>query len=627
MAIIALKEVYFGFGGPPLLEDISFQIEKSERVCLLGRNGCGKSTLLGLITGRLKPTKGEIAAQPQLRIGMLDQSVPQNTAGSVFDVVAEGLGHAGKLLASYHNLAHQLSFKFGDKENAQLLKIHNELDRTNSWNKLNVVETVISQISLDADAEFSELSAGLKRRVLLARALAAEPDLLILDEPTNHLDTEAITWIEDFLLRCGKTLLFVTHDRKFLKKLSTRILEIDRGSLFNWDCSYDEYLKRKDQLLAAEQQHWNLFDKKLAEEERWIRQSIRARRTRNEGRVKKLKMLRQERSQRRTLDGVVKIEINKAERSGELIVKTENVNFAYDPNSPTVISDLSTAIFRGDRIGIIGPNGIGKTTLLKLLLGHIPPTSGKIQLGTNVQCAYFDQLHGQLNLEKDLAENIGQGYTTVTINGRKKQVVSYLMDFMFTAQKAKSPVHNLSGGERNRLQLAKLFTQPSNVLILDEPTNDLDIETLELMEEMLIDYPGTVLVVSHDRAFLNNVVTGTLVLEGNGRVKEYAGGYDDWLVQRKEAPKEQAAAKEQKQHSPKPNQAKLSYMQNRELQKLPDMIAELEQQIAQLHEKMGDPSFYKQDSRTISRTNARLEKLQTDLAIAFIRWEELAALE
>jgi len=630
MPLISMRNIRFGFGGPLLLKGIDFQLNPAERVCLLGRNGSGKSTFLRLLRGELEIDGGEIMRQPQLRIGMLDQSVPQKIKSKVFDVVTEGLGEAWELLSEYHSLAHENADGKDDEANARLIRLHNELDRSDSWKKINVVETAISQVSVDAEAQFSELSAGLKRRVLLARALATEPDILILDEPTNHLDIESIRWIEDFLLRCGKTLLFVTHDRKFLKKLSTRIIEIDRGRLFNWDCSYEDYLKRKVEIFAAEQKHWGLFDKKLAEEERWIRKGIQARRTRNEGRVKALKKMRQVRSQRRNLDGLVRIEVNKAERSGELVAKAEGVSFAYDnKESAPIIRDLDAAIIRGDRIGVIGPNGIGKTTLLKLLLGELAATSGKSKLGTNVQCAYFDQLHGQLDVEKSLVENIGEGYDTVTINGRKKQVIAYLMDFMFEPDKIKSPVFNLSGGERNRLQLAKMFTHPSNVLVLDEPTNDLDIETLELLEEMLIEYPGTVLVVSHDRAFLNNIVTSTFVMEGQGQVKEYAGGYDDWLVQRKdiEEVREEKSANKKASRLKTPKSVKLTYNQERELEKLPCVIEKLEKQIASLHKKMAEPAFYKQNGEIIAETNTNLDELESELANAYSRWEELAAIE
>ncbi len=631
MPLIAMRNVNFRFSGPYLLAEADFQLEAGERVCLLGRNGCGKSTFLRLLRGRLTPETGEIIRQNHLRIGMLEQTVEQKSAQTVFDVVAQGLGRAGKLLAEYHSLAHK-NKESDQKENSMLIQLGNKLDQAGDWNKLNVAKTVISQIGLDPDASFNQLSAGLKRRVLLAKALAAEPDLLILDEPTNHLDIEAIGWMEDFLLKLGKTLLFVTHDRRFLKKLATRIIELDRGRIFSYDCGYEEYLKRREQHLAAEEKHRKLFDKKLAQEERWIRQGVRERRKRNEGRVKALIKMRQQRAQRRNLEGLANIQINQAERSGDLVVKASKVDFAYDNCNTKIVDQLDTIITRGDRIGIIGPNGSGKTTLLKLLLGHLSPSAGNVRLGKNVQCAYFDQLHGQLDSDKSIWENIGQGYDTVTINGRKKHVISYLMDFLFLPDKVKMPVSDLSGGERNRLQIAKMFTQPSNVLVLDEPTNDLDIETLELLEEMLIEYPGTVLLVSHDRVFLNNVVTSTLVLEGQGRVKEYAGGYDDWLAQRAPAPDETKQSKSnelKKAKQPRKNQnqpKKLSYMQARKLQELPDTIEKLEKQIELLHDKMAEPSFYKQPGSTIARTKSRVEKLQNQLEQAYDQWETLEAL-
>lgn len=621
MPLIAMRDVNFSFGGPPLLEGINLLIEPGERVSLLGRNGCGKSTLLRILQGELSIDSGEITRQPRLHTAMLDQSVPQQTTGKVFDVVAQGLGPAGSMLAKYHHIAHDTP----DAED-QLNKLHDDLERTDAWKKLSVIEKVISQVAVDPEAEFSELSAGLKRRVLLAKALASEPNLLILDEPTNHLDIDAIAWVEDFLTRSGTALLFVTHDRAFLKKLSTRIFEIDRGQLTSYNCGYQEYLKRKQQLLDAEQSQWDQFDKKLAEEERWIRKGIQARRVRNEGRVRSLMKMRETRSQRRTLDGRVKIEINAAKRTGQLVADAKDVSFAYN-DEPPIIRNLNTTVMRGDRIGIIGPNGSGKTTLLRLLLGELNAESGNIKLGTNVQCAYFDQLHGQLDPDKTLVENIGEGSTTVTVNGKTKQVMAYLQDFMFTPYKSRALVSTLSGGERNRLQIAKVFTVPSNVLILDEPTNDLDIETLELLEEMLTEYPGTVLIVSHDRAFLNNIITSTLVLEGEGIVKEYAGGYDDWLRQRKVAQTVTQETAPAKPKRIKEKTKKLSYHQKQELEALPEKIETLELNIAVLHEKMADPTFYKQDSETITKTNTELAELDTQLATAYTKWEQLAALE
>ena len=625
MPLIAMRDVKFGFTDPPLLEDVNFRIEPAERLCLLGRNGCGKSTLLRLITGDLEPLDGEITRQPNLRIAMLSQTVPQNITGKVFDVVAQGAGDAGKLLLEYHNLSHNTS---GTHDNDRLNQLHNEIDKTDAWKKLNTIETVLSMTGIDPEIQFSDLSAGLKRRALTAKALAAEPDLLILDEPTNHLDINSITWLEDFLIRSQKALLFVTHDRRFLKNISTRIVELDRGKLFNWNCNYDDYLKRKDQLLSAEKSQWNQFDKKLTTEEGWLRQGVKARRTRNEGRVKSLMKMRETRDQRRTQQAGPRLKINAAGRSGNIVVKTQALDFSYDRSQTNpIIKDLTTTIIRNDRIGIIGPNGQGKTTLLKLLLGKLAPTNGTIKHGTNVEYAYFDQLHGQLDSDKSLLDNIGEGYGSVIVNGRPKHVFAYLADFLFPPEQAKQLVSSLSGGERNRLQIAKLFTQPANVLVLDEPTNDLDVETLELLEDMLIEYPGTVLLVSHDRAFLNNVVTSTLVLEGDGKVTEYVGGYDDWIRQRRQIETEQPQKKSAKKKSarpPKTKPLKLTFNQQREFDALPELIEDLEAQIAAFHDKMADPSFYKQDGAVIAEENAKLDSLDARLATAYARWEKLA---
>ena len=634
MSLIAMKDVEFSFGGPALLEDINFQISAMERVCLLGRNGCGKSTFLNLLEGRFKADCGEITREPQLRVAMFNQSVPENVSGKVYDVVAYGLGKAGELIVEYHKVYNQLERnEKTDAAEERLKQLHHELEKVDAWKKLNVIEKVISQVNIDSEAEFSELSAGLKRRVLLARALAKEPDLLILDEPTNHLDVDSIVWLEEFLLRFGKAILFVTHDRKFIRKLSTRIIEIDRGQLFNWDCGYDKYLERKQESLDAEQSQWERFGKKLAQEEVWIRKGIQGRRTRDEGRVRALEKMRELNKQRRNVDGQIKIEVNESQRSGNLVVETKGVEFAYDTgedeSSSAIIHDFTTTIIRGDRVGIIGSNGTGKTTLLRVLLGELAITKGKIRIGTNVQCAYFDQLHGQLDGSKTVYENIGQGYDTVTVNGRSRQVVGYLSDFMFTPEKTRALVSSLSGGERNRLQIAKVFTQPSNVLVLDEPTNDLDVETLELLEEMLMEYKGTVLLVSHDRAFLNNVVTSMFVLEGDGVVREYAGGYDSWLRQRQalEAAKEKPVEKTKKVRSAKTKSTKLNNKQRRELEELPGTIEKLEKQIAALHQKMAEPAFYKQDAEIISEARANLEKFEAGLESAYARWEQLEAIE
>jgi ATP-binding cassette subfamily F protein uup len=622
MPLLSLRDVQFSFGGPPLLQGIDFQIEPAERVCLLGRNGTGKSTLLRLIKGDLEPNSGEITYHNNLTIAMLTQTVPQDVKGKVFDVVASGLGTAGQLLIEYHNICHETS----DPE--RLNQLHHDIDGANAWQKLNLIETALTRTDVDPEMQFSDLSAGLKRRVLMARALATEPDLLILDEPTNHLDIDSIGWMEEFLLRSSIALLFVTHDRRFLKEISTRIIEVDHGQLFNWDCDYDDYLKRKEDLANAEHKHQGQFDKKLSEEESWLRQGVKARRKRNQGRLKELLDMRLKRSQRQKQNTGVKIEVNAAERSGNIVFKAEKVNFAYDETSQPIINNFTTTILRGDRIGIIGANGQGKTTLLRLLIGELSGQQGQIDHGTNVQYAYFDQLHSQLDPNKTLLENIGEGYDTVTVNGRQKHVFAYLADFLFDTSQIKQLVSTLSGGERNRLQMAKVFTQPSNVLVLDEPTNDLDIETLELLEDMLIEYPGTVLLVSHDRSFLNNIVTSTLVLEAEGAVAEYVGGYDDWIRQRRQVSSEPLAKKIERKPKPaKSNTPKLSYKQKRELEELPEIIDKLEKQIESLHEEMAKSEFYKQDPAHITQTNDELQSLDEKLADAYARWEKLAAIE
>ena len=496
------------------------------------------------------------------------------------------------------------------------------------------VERVLSLMNLPEGAECAELSVGMKRRVLLARALVREPDLLLLDEPTNHLDIEAITWLEDFLLRYEKGLMLITHDRMFLRKLATRIVDIDRGRLTSWSCDHATYLERKGAALEAEAQQQALFDKRLAQEEAWIRTGIKARRTRNEGRVRALERLREVRRERRERPGEVRIPVNEAERSGRMVIETKEATFAYTPDQPPVIRGLTTLITRGDKIGIIGPNGSGKTTLLRLLLGELPPTAGSVRHGTRLEVSYFDQLHAQLDEEKTARENVvGEG-DRITVAGRTRHVVGYLEDFLFSSEQANRAVKYLSGGERNRLLLARLFTRPSNVLVLDEPTNDLDLETLELLEELLAEYQGTVLLVSHDREFLNNVVSGTLVLDGTGAVKEFAGGYDDWLWQSKadadaapapEAPPAKEAAKSSRQdREPRADRPrKLSFKEQRELEALPARIAELEAEQSQLHRDMADPAFYRQPAAAIAEAKARLATVESDLTAAYARWETL----
>ncbi|MDR3639153.1 MAG: ATP-binding cassette domain-containing protein, partial [Isosphaeraceae bacterium] len=584
------RNVSLAFGGPRLLDQVTFQVERGERVCVLGRNGEGKSTLLRLIHGELTPDDGEVVRQQGLRLARLAQEVPQGQVGSVAEVVADGLDDAHAELGAHDHR----------------------------------VDAVISRMGLDGDARFEDLSSGMKRRVLLARALVNEPDVLLLDEPTNHLDIDAIRWLEEFLLRSGPTLLFVTHDRALLGRLATRIIELDRGSLFDWSCDYATFLKRKEERLAAEERQNALFDKKLAQEEVWIRKGIEARRTRNEGRVRALKAMRDARQQRRDKQGSARVLAQEAERSGMLVIEAKGVAFGYDGRP--VIQELSTALMRGDKVGIIGPNGAGKTTLLRLLLGELAPQSGTIRQGTNLEVAYFDQLKAVLEPEKTVQQNVSE-YDTIPINGQHRHVIGYLQDFLFPPERSRTLAKYLSGGERSRLLLAKLFTKPSNVLVLDEPTNDLDLETLELLESLLVEYQGTVLLVSHDRAFLNDVATSTLVIEEGGRVREYDGGYDDYLRQRPPStpdetrPAQTSAASPPQVPADRPR--KLSYKEKRELETLPGRIEELDLALRALHESMADPAYYRRDGDAIANDKARLETLERDLAEAYERWETL----
>ncbi len=607
MALLSLRSVSVAFGGPPLLDGINLQLEAGERLCLMGRNGTGKSTLLRLISGEINPDGGEIFRQQGLKVALVSQEIPQGLAGTVFDVVAGGT-EAGLVDP-------------GDAD---------------GWRHHQAVERVVSRLKLDAEAPFDTLSGGTKRRAMLARALASEPDILLLDEPTNHLDIESIEWLEGFLLKQVKTLLFVTHDRAFARRISNRVAELDRGNLYAFDCGYDAFVARREELLAAEVTRQALFDKKLAEEEVWVRQGIKARRTRNEGRVRALQELRKERAARRTRVGTAKIQIQDAERSGRLVVEAQGATFGY--GGRPVIGNLTTTIISGDKVGIIGPNGSGKTTLLRLLLGELAPQQGHMKLGSRLEVLYFDQLRDKLDLDKSVQENVGEGNDTVTINGRPRHIIGYLQDFLFTPERARSPVRILSGGERNRLLLAKLFTKPSNVLVMDEPTNDLDVETLDLLEELLQEYAGTLLLVSHDREFLNNVVTSTLVLSGGGEVQEYVGGYDDWLrqaaavaehekakaariaPQAKDA-RDKAAAAHPAAQQAKPK--KLTYKEIRELEALPERINELELEKETLLVTLADPNFYRTAKDAVAKLTARLALLEQELAEAYRRWEEL----
>ena len=630
MALVSLYDIEMNFGKAPVLDRVCLQIEPGERVCLIGRNGEGKSTLMSIINGQLEPVAGRIVRQPGLKVALLDQKVPTHLSGTVYQEVSRGLGRRGQLLQDYHEVSRRLTAGQTPELLAKLDRIQHAIEAEGAWHVHQIVETAISHLKLDPDADVATLSAGLKRRVLLAQALAGEPDLLMLDEPTNHLDIDSILWLEKFLEEFAGTILFVTHDRMFLRKLSTRILDLDRGRLTSWQCSYDEYMVRKQAQLDAEAVQNRQFDKKLAQEEAWIRTGIKARRTRNEGRVRALEKMRQQYRARRTLIGKVRMQAQAAALSGDRVIDANGVSFAYGKDSPRIIDNFTAVVMRGDKIGVIGPNGSGKTTLLKVLLGELPTTDGTLRLGTNLEIAYFDQLHAQLDENKTVWENVADGYSSITINGQGRHVVGYLQDFLFSPQQAKSLVSTLSGGERNRLLLARLFAKPSNVLVLDEPTNDLDMETLELLEELLIDYTGTVLLVSHDRAFLNNVVTGTFVMEGGGKVKEYAGGYDDWLLQRPQptSPAQPEEPKTVRMRPDKPaDKKKLTYKEQKELEALPARIETLEKELADLHSQMADAAFYKQTPDKIAAVAARTQTIDAELTAAYARWEELESVQ
>ena len=628
MALISLRNITLAFGGPPIFDGINLQIEPGDRLCLLGRNGTGKSTLLKLINGDFPPEGGEIVRQQGLRVALVSQEVPLGLEGSVFDVVASGMGNASSLLAEYHQVAHRLSEEGGEELLSKLEELQHKLEESGGWSLHQEVERLLKRLSLDTDEQFTALSGGTKRRVLMARALVSSPDILMLDEPTNHLDIDTICWLEDFLLKNVTTVLFVTHDRAFARRLANRVAELDRGRIYAFNCGYDQFVERREALLEAEITRQALFDKKLAEEEVWVRKGIKARRTRNEGRVRALKQLREERRQRRERQGTARIQMQEAERSGVLVAEAEAVSFAYD--AKPIIRDLTTTIMRGDRVGIVGPNGSGKTTLLRLLLGELTPQGGTIKLGSRQEVLYFDQMREQLDLNKSVQENVGEGNDTIIINGKPRHIIGYLQDFLFSPERTRSPVSILSGGERNRLLLAKLFTKPSNILVMDEPTNDLDAETLDLLEDLLLEYSGTLLLVSHDREFLNNVVTSTLVVGDDGQVREFVGGYDDWLRQvAAEAPTAPAPPKSapEKARPQRERVRKLSFKEERELEALPDLIAGLEEEQEQLHGQLSDPEFYKSAGAEVARINARLVELERELAGAYERWEELEALK
>ncbi len=622
MPLLSFDRVSVAFGLQRLLDQATFEVEAGERVCLIGRNGAGKSTLLKIVDGEVTPDGGDVWRQPGLKIARLAQELPFAEDATVFEVVAAGLAEAGRLLAEYHHVSHRVA------ESTTLLKrmeqLQHEIEVLDAWSLHQRVDHMLSRLELSPDRRLDELSGGWKRRVALAQALVGEPDLLLLDEPTNHLDVEVIQWLEDQLLDFRGGVLFVTHDRALLVRLATRILELDRGALTSWPGNYPSFLEKKAAALEEEERHDALFDKKLAQEEAWIRRGIKARRTRNEGRVRALEAMREERKRRREQQGKARFSVDESQASGKLVIEARDVSYGW--NDQPIVQSFSLRVMRGDRIGLLGPNGVGKTTLLKLVLGQLEPTSGSVRLGTKLEVAYYDQLRDQLELEKTVLENVSQGRDYMEIQGERRHVIGYLQDFLFSPERARTPVAALSGGERNRLLLARLFSQPANLLVLDEPTNDLDIETLELLEELLVAYRGTLLLVSHDRAFLDNVVTSTLVFEGDARVTEYVGGYGDWLRQRRPAA---AAAPKPAPNAPAPVAApracKQSYKDRRELEQVPARIEALETEQTALIERASQPELYKGDPAEQARVRDRLAAIDVELEAAYARWHELEA--
>ncbi len=625
MGLVRLHDVSIGFGGPLLLDGVSLQIEPGEKIGLLGRNGSGKSTLMKLLAGQILADSGTVDRN-SVNISMLPQDVPANMPGTVYDVVAMGGTEHARLLTEYHDLTARIARSNEESLIRALEHVQHEIETSGAWHYHQRIKTVIERTSLDENAVFESLSAGMKRRVFLAKALLNEPDLLLLDEPTNHLDISTILWLEEFLIKYEKTLMFVTHDRAFLQRLATRIVEIDRGRLTVYSCNYRTYLERRQALIDAKERQWSEFDKKLAREEVWVRQGVKARRTREEGRVRALVQMREERAKRQEQTGICRFSIEEAQRTGRMVVDADGISFAW--SRKRIINGFSTTIIRGDRVGIIGPNGCGKTTLLKILLGELMPEEGNLRLGTNIQAAYFDQLRSQLDEDRTLRENLSDGNDMIITGNGSRHVVGYLQDFLFPPERTMSPVRSLSGGERNRLLLAKLFIVPSNVLVLDEPTNDLDAETLELLEDRLLEYNGTILMVSHDREFLNNVVTSTIVFEDSGLLEEYVGGYDDWLrqsaVPAPVVPVERAQKKEKRPQEKK----KLSFKETKELESLPSMIEALEEEKLQLMQTLNSPDLYAgRDLSVIHTANERWKAIENELDAAYRRWEELEQLQ
>jgi len=625
MPLVTLDHVSIAYGHEPLVDDAGLQIDRGERVCLIGRNGSGKTTLLRIVSGELDPDAGQRWAQPGVRVARLEQDVPLDTTDTVFEVVAEGLGELRALVLDYHHAAVDVGRDASPRALERLADLQHQLERLDGWRVEQRVETVLARLQLPAESRVDTLSGGWRRRVLLARALVNQPDLLVLDEPTNHLDIDAIRWLETLLADYPGAVLFVTHDRAFLERLATRILELDRGTLTSWPGDYATYLRRKEASLADEATAQDKFDKKLAQEEVWLRRGIKARRTRDEGRVRALMAMREERARRRAQIGEVTLSASLADPTGKMVFEAAGVDIGF--GGRPVVRNFSCRIMRGDRIGLIGPNGSGKTTLLRLLIGEIAPDAGEVRTGANVQVAYFDQQREQLDPDSAVVDVVGEGNDVVTVNGETRHVIGYLGDFLFPRERARSPVKALSGGERNRLLLARLFTRPANVLVLDEPTNDLDIETLELLESLLAEWRGTLLLVSHDRRFLDNVVTSTLALEGDGYVREYVGGYADWERQRAlpapSAEEPRPAVASRTRTSTPALKARLSYNEQRELGQLPARIAALEAEQASLQAEIHAPDFYTRPPDRIAEAMARLDALGHELLDAYARWDDL----
>lgn len=636
MALISLTNGYLSFSDAPLLDHAELHIEPNERVCLVGRNGAGKSTLLKIIAGDVLMDDGKIQYEKDLVVSRLEQDPPRNAQGNIFDYVAEGVGHLTDLLKEYHHISAQLEENYSDQILSQLEQVQSKLEHADGWRFENKINEVLLKLGLNPNTKLSALSGGWLRKAALARALVCDPDVLLLDEPTNHLDVEAIEWLENFLLDFQGSIVFISHDRSFIRKMATRIVDLDRGQLRSYPGNYDLYLTTKEENLRVEALQNELFDKRLAQEEVWIRQGIKARRTRNEGRVRALKAMREERRQRREVMGTAKLQLDTSSRSGKIVFEMEDVS--YEIAGKTLLKDFSTTILRGDKIALVGANGCGKTTFIKLLLGEIQPTSGKIRCGTKLEIAYFDQYRADLDPEKTVMDNVADGKQDIEVNGVKRHVLGYLQDFLFPPKRAMTPVKALSGGERNRLLLAKLLLKPNNLLILDEPTNDLDVETLELLEEILTDYQGTLLIVSHDRQFIDNTATECYLFEGEGRLNKYVGGFFDAKQQQanfwaSKATEEQAKAKKtevQKEESAvkndrtsKPKSVKLSYKEQRELEQLPQLLEELETKITALQAEIADPAFFQQAHDITDAKLKALADTEAELETAFLRWEEL----